>query len=114
MVQMMREHVARGETFAFETTLADRGFARSIPKWQASGFRVSLWFLALASAEAAIDRVAIRVRQGGHFVPEDVIRRRFAAGRANFESVYGPLVDAWVLYDNSGARPALLDWGERR
>jgi predicted ABC-type ATPase len=114
MVQMMREHVERGASFAFETTLADRGFARSIPKWQASGYRVSLWFLALPSAEAAIDRVAERVSQGGHFVPEDVIRRRFAAGRANFERVYAPLVDAWALYDNSGTEPALLDWGERR
>lgn len=114
MVKMMRERIERGESFAFETTLADRGFARSIPKWRASGYRVTLWFLALASAEVAIDRVAERVRQGGHFVPEAVIRRRFAAGRANFERVYAPLVDAWALYDNSGPQPALLDWGERR
>lgn len=47
-------------------------------------------------------------------MPEDVIRRRFTAGRANFESVYAPLVDAWALYDNSGSRPLLVDWGERR
>lgn len=60
--------------------------------------------MAIASAEAAIDRVAGRVSQGGHFVPEHIVRRRFVAGRANLESVYTPLADAWALYDNSGAR----------
>jgi predicted ABC-type ATPase len=69
--------------------------------------------LALPSA-AAIERVAERVAQGGHAVPEDVIRRRFAAGRANFENLYKPLADAWALYDSSRPEPVLLDWGEKR
>ena len=56
----------------------------------------------------AIGRVAIRVRQGGHNVPEDVIRRRFAHGLQNFER-YKLLVDSWQLYDNSDAPPILLD-----
>jgi predicted ABC-type ATPase len=46
--------------------------------------------------------------QGGHNVPEDVIRRRFAHGIKNFEQ-YKMLVDSWQLYDNSGAPPVLLD-----
>jgi len=61
----------------------------------------------------AIARVAERVRQGGHNVPEVVIRRRFAAGGRNFEELYRDLADAWVLYDNAGKKPQLADWGEK-
>jgi len=61
----------------------------------------------------AFARVAQRVKQGGHDIPEAVIRRRFAAGLANFEHLYAPRVDAWALYDNSGEQPVLLDWSER-
>jgi predicted ABC-type ATPase len=52
--------------------------------------------------------------RGGHHIPDNVVRRRFIAGRANFEKLYMSLVDAWVLYDNSEAVPVLLDWGEKR
>ena len=48
---------------------------------------------------------------GGHNVPEDVIRRRFDAGLRNFNHMYKPLVDEWVLYDNSGDEPVRLDEG---
>jgi predicted ABC-type ATPase len=72
-----------------------------------------LIFLKLYSPEEAIARVAQRVLQGGHGIPEIVIRRRFATGLRNFEKLYAPIVDAWVLYDNSGASPVLLDWSER-
>ena len=88
-------------------------YLRLLDQWQAAGYRVKLIFLQLASAEEAIARVAQRVRQGGHHIPEAVIRRRFAAGNKNFECLYAPLVDAWALYDNAGAQPVLLDWSEK-
>jgi predicted ABC-type ATPase len=65
------------------------------------------------SADAAVARVAQRVRQGGHHVADDVVRRRFASGRSNFERLYAPAVDAWALYDNAGAQPILLDWSDK-
>ena len=69
----------------------------------------------MAGAETLVARVSERVAQGGHFVPEPVVRRRFLlAGRAKLEGIYKPLVDAWALYDNSGIGPVLLDWGEKR
>lgn len=111
MLQLIEQNVAKGASFAFETTLASRGYPRSIATWRAAGYHVWLLFLALASEELAIERVRQRVAQGGHAVPEGVIRRRFRAGRANFE-VCSPLVDGWALYDNSGESPRLLDWGE--
>lgn len=112
MLQAIADHVARGDDFAFETTLAGRGYARMIPRWRSLGYHMSLIFLTLPSFELAIARVAERVRQGGHSVPDDVIRRRFVAGRANFDRLYRPLVDAWALFDNAGKEPVLLDWGE--
>lgn len=113
MLLAIREHVASGEDFAFETTLAGRRYARAIPSWQGAGYRVGLIFLALPSPEVAIARVAMRVRQGGHSVPDDVVRRRFTSGRESFERTYKGLVDEWRLYDNSGPRPVLVDQGDR-
>jgi len=100
------------ESFALETTLSGRGYLRMIEQWQIAGYRVKLLFLQLTSPEEAIARVAQRVQQGGHNIPEAVIRRRFAAGIENFKKLYAPQVDTWALYDNSGAQPVLLDWNE--
>jgi predicted ABC-type ATPase len=74
MIELMAEAVRGGVSFAFETMLAGRNYARAIPDWRASGYRVTLHFLSLASPEIAIARVAERVRQGGHAIPDHVIR----------------------------------------
>ncbi len=87
-----------------------------------SGYRVHMTFLSLPDLDAAVARVAERVRRGGHDVPEDVIRRRYRAGLRNFFGVYVDAVDSWQLYDNSrpslprliasrapGAEPTILD-----
>lgn len=111
MLKAIAEHASRRESFAFETTLSGLGYARQIRAWRESGFRIELFFLSLPDVSVAIARVAERVRQGGHDIPEATIRRRFAAGRRLFNAVYKPLVDEWALYDNSGDAPVLLDWG---
>jgi predicted ABC-type ATPase len=111
MLEEIASHAHKGERFAFETTLSGRGYARMIPKWQASGYRVKLLFLSLPSVEMAIERVAGRVAQGGHEVPEAVIRRRFKTGMRNFNEIYKSLVDVWGLYDNSHETPVLLEKG---
>lgn len=111
MLEQIHEHVRKGESFAFETTLSGRIYLRLIPAWQAQGYVVKLFFLQLPSPEMAVARVRQRVAAGGHNVPEDVIRRRFDAGLQHFEKRYKPLVDEWVLYDNSGEEPVRLDEG---
>jgi len=113
MLQELARHFAARTSFAFETTLSGQGYLRQIREWQKTGYRVKLIFLQLASAEEAIARVAQMVKQGGHHIPEDAIRRRFVAGKNNFEQLYAPVVDAWALYDNAGSAPALIDWSER-
>jgi len=70
-----------------------------------------LIFLSLASADEAVARVANRVRQGGHNIPTDTIRRRFDAGLVHFRDTYRHRVDFWQLFDNSGDSPQLLEEG---
>lgn len=112
MLSNIDELVAQGRSFALETTLSGNGYARAIPRWQALGYHVKLIFLQLPNAETAIARVAERVQQGGHDIPEATIRRRFAAGLQLFEQRYKPLVDVWLHFDNSGESPILINWSE--
>ncbi len=111
MLERITEHASRGISFAFETTLSGRGYARLIPQWRHSGYIVKLFFLQLPNPEMAIARVRQRVRGGGHNVPETVVHRRFHAGLKNFYDVYKPLVSEWSVFDNSGPEPILLAEG---
>lgn len=114
MLGMIREQVRHGKSFSFETTLSGRGYARSIPCWRERGYSIKLFFLRLRTPELAIDRVRQRVEEGGHDVPEPVIRRRYEAGWSNFQEIYKDLVDEWVVYDNSGNRPKRIAEGRLR
>lgn len=89
------------KSFAFETTLASRTYASWIQKRQAEGYRTRLVFLWLPSPEEAIDRVADRVRLGGHHIPEEVIRRRYKSGLRNLFELYLPLIDRWSVLDGT-------------
>ncbi len=112
MLTEIAEKFAKRESFAFETTLSGHGYARHISEWRMAGYHVELFFLSLDSPETAIARVEARVEQGGHNVPEETIRRRFASGIENFHRIYKPLVDTWMHYDNSGNEPIPLDWSD--
>lgn len=111
MLQEMHRIRERQETFAFETTLASRSYAQSLAKARRAGYRVGLLFLSLPSVEAALERVARRVKSGGHHIPEDVIRRRFERGLRNFFCLYQSLADRWIFSDNGGRRTKLLAHG---
>jgi hypothetical protein len=59
----------------------------------------------------AIERIADRVRSGGHGIPADVVRRRYSVGIRNFFRVYQPVATSWVLYNSSGPQPTLVAEG---
>lgn len=113
MLKTIDELIFNSESFAFETTLSGSGYARAIPQWRKLGYHVKLIFLQLPDVETAIARVAERVRQGGHDIPEATIRRRFNAGLQNFHQRYKSLVDVWLHFDNAGDAPTLIDWSEQ-
>ena len=111
MLEEIAHHVTEGRSFAFETTLSGVTYAPMIDRWRADGYRVKLIFLSLASPEEAIARVVMRVRQGGHDIPVETIRRRFEAGLIHFHDIYKSRVDFWQLIDNGGTTPLLLEEG---
>ena len=111
MLRMIDKYVRRGESFAFETTLSGRGYARLIPSWQAQGYWVRLCFLRLPTPDMAVARVRNRVIEGGHDVPPEVVRRRFHAGWRNFRQIYRDMVDEWVLHDTSEGFPKMVAEG---
>jgi predicted ABC-type ATPase len=114
MLTEIQRRVRKHESFAFETTLSGHVYARMIPGWRSSGYRVRLIYLSLPDVDMAVSRVAVRVAQGGHNVSSTVIRRRFDAGRRNFQNIYMNLVDSWEWYDNSGKIPQLVSAGRNR
>lgn len=101
MLERLRELAAARQSFAFETTLASRTFAPFLRRLSEEGYRIYVAYVWLRSPELAIARVAARVRRGGHFVPADVVRRRYGRGLRNFFELYRPLAHSWVLCDNS-------------
>lgn len=113
MIEEIKRHVLHGESFAFETTLSGKTYAKIIPDWQQLGYKVKLVFLYLPDVRIAVERVKSRVRQGGHNVPEETIRRRYEKGWYNFQNIYKQLADAWVLFDNTDITPKLIDKGGR-
>lgn len=108
MLTRLHELAAQRVSFAFETTLASRSFAPWLRELRASGYAIHLLFLWLPSADFALDRVADRVRAGGHDVPAETVRRRYRVGLRNFFHLYEPLMSGWVVYDSSGPRPRLV------
>ena len=110
-LRLIGDYVRKGDSFAFETTLSGRSYARMIPNWQAQGYWVRLCFLRLPSEDMAVARVRNRVLEGGHNIEEEVVRRRFDAGWRNFQQLYKSIVNEWRLYDTTGEFPKLIAEG---
>ena len=108
MLSRLRDLAHQRIDFAFETTLASRSFAPWLHELKASGYAVHFFFLWLPSADFAVQRVADRVRAGGHNVPEETVRRRYRTGLGNFFKLYEPIASTWRLYDSSGPEPNLV------
>lgn len=101
MLQRIGELLDRNETFSIETTLATKSYINLVHKAQAKGYRVHLIYFWLETPELAMQRVAERVRNGGHNIPIEVIQRRYVAGIRNLFNIFMSEVDLWMIYDNS-------------
>ena len=84
MLQRIEDLLAKDETFSIETTLATKSYINLV-----------------RTPELAMQRVAERVANGGHNIPEDIIRRRYTAGITNLFKLFIPIVDYWAIYDNT-------------
>ena len=101
MLQRIKDLLSHDESFSIETTLSTRSYYRLIEKAHRQGYNVTLLYFWLHSPELALQRVAERVSKGGHNVAEHIVRRRYYEGIRNFFNIYAPMVDTWLLVDNS-------------
>jgi predicted ABC-type ATPase len=102
MLKRIKKLLELGENFAFETTLSTRSYVQFVEKAKELNYQVTCLFFWLTSEELAISRVATRVKEGGHDIPEIVIRRRYKSGLENFFKLFLPKVDNWLFVNNSG------------
>ncbi len=110
MLNELDEYTKAGESFAFETTLSGNHYLQRIQEWKDLGYTVKLWFIKLSSPELAISRVAERVAQGGHNIPEEIIRRRYIGGLQNLSN-YQKAVISWVLLNGDKTPPEQINQG---
>ena len=111
MLKQIDEMLEKKATFCIETTLATRSYLQLVKRAQLMGYEVVLYFFYLPSAEMAKERVKLRVSEGGHNIPEDVIERRYNSGIKNFFD-YILLADRWYIYENITAPPSAIARGE--
>lgn len=107
MLDRIQDLIERNISFAIETTLSGRTYLEFIRQAKANGYTIIFLFIYLASIELANKRVAVRVTKGGHFIPPDVVSRRYIKGLNNFP-IFARLSDDWYLFDNSGSEYKLV------
>jgi predicted ABC-type ATPase len=103
MLNRIQELISQKKSFAFETTFASRIFAPLLQNSKNYDYTVNIIYIWLQSIKLAKERVKLRVHSGGHFVPNNIIERRYRNGRLNFVKLYMPITDEWSIYDNSGS-----------
>ena len=102
---------ATGVDFAIESTLSGLGYISRLKNWKRRGYRVEVIYLTLPSPEVALRRIALRVQQGGHGIPKADVVRRFQRSWINFQKLYKPMADAWLVYDDSEDKPQFIEEG---
>jgi predicted ABC-type ATPase len=108
VLREIQELSNKGANFAFETTLSGKTYLALLKSIKSKGYQIHLFFLWIPAAGLALERIKDRVASGGHDVPAVDVRRRFRRSIENFLNVYEPLLDSWMLFDNSEETPRLV------
>jgi hypothetical protein len=108
MISRINDLLKEGMSFAFETTLASKSYKNKIELAKSKGYSVTLLFFWLQTIELAKNRVATRVLEGGHNIPNNVIERRYVNGIKNLFSIYLPIIDDVMIFDNSQTKSQLI------
>jgi len=112
MLEQIHSLAERGLDFGFETTLSGKTYVKLMQEMKKGGYLIHIFFLWIPNAELALERIKLRVRNGGHHIPEAVVRRRFSRSLSNFALFYKPLADSWAILDNSGHLPKMIAFEE--
>ncbi len=108
VIEQLHDLLNGSSDFAFETTLSGKTYINFIKEARRRGYQVHLFFMWIPSEKLALQRIKGRVAEGGHDVPAEDVRRRFARSILNFFQLYRPLLDSWMLFDNSCPVPRLI------
>ncbi len=108
-IARIRDLFQARRTFSLETTLAGRTHLRTIARAKRSGFDVVVLYFAVAQVETCLARIARRVSEGGHDIPENEARRRFARSLVNVPD-YFARADLWRVFD-ANRRPVIVAEG---
>jgi predicted ABC-type ATPase len=100
LLTQVDDSLRRRETFALESTLSGKTYIRLFKHALKLGYEIELHYLWLSTAEHAINRVRLRVKQGGQHVPATDIRRRFKRSLEHLLADYLPLADRWIVWDS--------------
>jgi predicted ABC-type ATPase len=112
VVEQIHSLAKRGVDFGFESTLSGKTYVRFLQGVKKGGYSIHIFFLWINDVELALERIKLRVRNGGHAIPEATVRRRFGRSLANFLRVYKPFADSWTIFDNSGNVPEMIAFEE--
>jgi predicted ABC-type ATPase len=112
MLEQIHSLDERGLDFGFETTLSGKTYVRLLQGMKKRGYLIHIFFLWISNVELALERIKLRVRNGGYAIPEATVRRRFGRSLPNFLRVYKPLADSWTIFDNSGDVPKIIAFEE--
>lgn len=105
-LERLRELGAGDNDFAFETTLSSRSLVPYLAGLRERGFRVVIAYVWPGSPDVSVARVQQRHLEGGHGIPEDVVRRRYKRSLSNFFELYVPLADEWIVLANREGVPS--------
>ena len=105
LLGQVKEFIHQRADFAFESTLSGRSYVSLIQEVKRKGYSITIFFLWIPDVKLARERIKQRVKDGGHDVPFEDVKRRFQRSRENFLKLYEPLCDSWILFDNASAKP---------
>ncbi|PIQ81498.1 MAG: Zeta toxin family protein [Candidatus Omnitrophica bacterium CG11_big_fil_rev_8_21_14_0_20_64_10] len=108
LLEQIDSYASRNIDFAFETTLSGINYLSRLKGLKKRGYAIHLFFLWIPDVRLSLARIASRVKRGGHDIPEKVVRRRFHKGIANLFKHYKPILDSWMLFDNSESAPQVI------
>jgi predicted ABC-type ATPase len=108
VLEQIHRFANRGVDFAFETTLSGKLYVNLFKSLRIKGYKIHLFFLWISGADLALSRIKTRVARGGHNVPAEDVIRRFRRSVSNFFKLYQPLLNSWLLLNNTGPIPILI------
>jgi predicted ABC-type ATPase len=112
MLEQIHSLGERGVDFGFETTFSGKAYIKFLNEMKIRGYTIHLFFLWINSVTLALERIELRVKNGGHYIPEVIVRRRFGRSLTNFFEFYQPLADSWAIFDNSADTPRMIGFKE--